>query len=128
MLNKAILTGRLTAKPELKTTPSGVSVTQFTIAVQRGYKDADGQYPTDFINAVAWRKTAEFAAEYFDKGQLITAVGSIQTRKYEDKDGNRRTAFEVIADEIMFAGSKRESAADTPEQTAAVSEDENLPF
>ena len=111
MLNKVILTGRLTATPELKTTPGGVSVTSFSIAVQRQFKSADGSYQTDFINIVAWRNTAEFVTRYFEKGQLIAIVGSIQTRQYEDKTGAKRTAFEVVADEAQFVESKKDSAA-----------------
>ena len=111
MLNKVILTGRLTATPELKTTPGGASVTSFSIAVQRQFKSADGSYQTDFINIVAWRNTAEFVTRYFEKGQLIAIVGSIQTRQYEDKTGAKRTAFEVVADEAQFVESKKDSAA-----------------
>jgi single stranded DNA-binding protein len=101
MLNKAILTGRLTTKPELKTTTSGVSVTQFSLAVQRNFKDSSGNYAADFISIVAWRNQAEFASKYFDKGSLMTVVGSIQTRSYEDKNGNKRTATEVVAEEVL---------------------------
>lgn len=107
MLNKVIITGRLTAKPELKTTTSGTSVTSFSLAVQRNFKNAQGEYDTDFINVVAWRKQAEFASNYFDKGQLITIVGSLTSRRYEDGEGNKRTAFEVVAEELMFAESKK---------------------
>lgn len=111
MLNKVILTGRLVANPELKTTSTGVSVTTFSIAVQRNYKNADGSYTTDFLNIVAWRNQAEFISRFFEKGQLITIVGSLQSRNYEDKNGNKRTAFEVVADEALFAESKRDSSA-----------------
>ena len=111
MLNKVILTGRLTATPELKTTTGGISVTTFSIAVQRQYKSADGSDPTDFINIVAWRSTAEFITRFFEKGQLIAIVGSIQTRNYEDKTGAKRTAVEVVADEAQFVESKRDAAA-----------------
>lgn len=112
MLNKVILTGRLTATPELKTTPAGVSVTQFSLAVQRNYRDGDKNYPTDFINIVAWRKSAEFAVNYFDRGQLMSVVGSLQSRSYTDKNGDKRTVYEVVADEIQFAESKRAENAD----------------
>ena len=130
MLNKAILTGRLTDRVELKTTNNGVSVAQFPIAVQRNFKGSDGNYATDFINIVAWRNQAEFASKYFDKGSLITVVGSIQTRKYEDKNGNKRTATEVVAEEILFAESKSQSenkAGNSNMQFEEV-EDEELPF
>ena len=110
MVNKAILMGRLTSTPELKTTSGGISVLSFSIAVQRQYKSADGTYPTDFINIVAWRNTADFISKYFEKGQLIAIVGSIQTRSYEDKAGNKRTAVEVVADEAHFVESKKDSS------------------
>lgn len=114
MLNKVIITGRLTAKPELKTTTSGTSVTSFSLAVQRNFKNAQGEYDTDFINVVVWRKQAEFASNYFDKGQLITVVGSLTSRRYEDGEGNKRTAFEVVAEELLFAESKKsESTSNT---------------
>ncbi len=140
MLNKVILTGRLTATPELRTTTGGVSVTTFSIAVQRNYKNADGSYSTDFLNIVAWRAQAEFVTRYFEKGQLITVVGSLQSRNYEDRNGNKRTAFDVVADEVLFAESKREAGSrpagefKAPEETGGntldfdeVSDDE-LPF
>ena len=110
MINKVILTGRLTQKPELKKTSSDVSVTAFSVAVQRQFKDKAGNYPTDFINCVAWRNTAEFIAKFFDKGNLIALVGELQSRNYEDKQGNKRTAFEVICTEAHFVESKKEVA------------------
>ena len=106
MFNLVVLTGRLTSDPELKTTQSNVSVTSFCIAVQRRYKS--GEEPiTDFINIVAWRNTAEFVAKYFKKGNMIGIEGSIQTRKYTDKDGNNRVVFEVLASNVQFVESKR---------------------
>ena len=106
MFNLVVLSGRLTADPELKTTQSNVSVTSFCIAVQRRYKS--GEEPiTDFINIVAWRNTAEFVAKYFKKGNMIGIEGSIQTRKYTDKDGNNRVAFEVLASNVQFVESKK---------------------
>ena len=106
MFNLVVLTGRLTADPEIRTTQSNVSVTSFCIAVQRRYKS--GEEPiTDFINIVAWRNTAEFVAKYFKKGNMIGIEGSIQTRKYTDKDGNNRVAFEVLASGVQFVESKR---------------------
>ena len=109
MFNLVVLTGRLTADPELKTTPSGVSVTTFSIAVSRRYK-AGEETQADFINIVAWRQTAEFITKYFKKGSMIGIEGSIQTRRYVDKDGKNRTVFEVIANNAQFVESKRESA------------------
>ena len=102
MLNKAILNGRLTKAPELKQTNSGKSVCGFTIAVDRS-RDRE---KTDFIPIVAWNKTAEFVNQWFGKGDLITIVGRIEVRNYEDKNGNKRTATEIIAEEVLFGGSK----------------------
>jgi single-strand DNA-binding protein len=99
MINKAILTGRLTDNVDLKTTTSGISVCQFTIANDIGYGE---KKKTSFINIVAWRGTAEFISKHFAKGNLIAIIGTIQTRNYEDKNGNKRTAFEVVADEAQF--------------------------
>lgn len=113
MINNVVLMGRLTVAPELKQTPSGVYVTAFSVAVDRDYsKDKK----TDFINVVAWRSTAEFIARYFPKGEMIALVGSIQTRNYEDKNGNKRTAVEVVADKVSFCGGK--SNSDQTEQAA----------
>ena len=112
-LNKVILGGRLTAKPELKQTASGVMVTSFTVAVTRrfGDKQADGAVKAvaDFINVIAWRKNAELVCQYFDKGSSICVVGQIQTRTWEDKQGNKRYATEVVADEVYFVDSKGDS-------------------
>lgn len=103
MINNVTLLGRLTAAPELKTTRnSGQSVTAFTIAVERRYQNKDGEKITDFINCVAWRNTAEFISKYFKKGDPIVVVGEIQTRKYQDKQGNSRIAVEVIIDYARF--------------------------
>ena len=110
MFNLVVLTGRLTADPELKTTQSGISVTSISVAVNRPYRTGEEQQ-TDFINVVAWRKTAEFIAKYFKKGNMIGIEGSIQTRKYTDKNGNNRTAFEVVVNNAQFVESKRDSAA-----------------
>lgn len=106
MFNTVILTGRLTADPELKTTQSGVSVTSFSIAVQRKYKSGE-EAETDFINIVAWRQSAEFVCKYFAKGNMIGIEGSIQTRRYTDRDGNSRTAFEVVANNVQFVEGRR---------------------
>ena len=109
MFNLVVLTGRLTADPELITTQSGISVTSFSIAVDRRYRSGEDRQ-TDFINIVAWRQTAEFVTKYFKKGSLIGIEGSIQTRKYQDKAGNNRTVFEVVANNVQFVESKRDSA------------------
>ena len=108
MFNFVVLTGRLTADPELKTTPNGIPVTSFSIAVSRRYRSGEEQL-TDFINIVAWRQRAEFICKYFSKGQLIALDGSIETRSYVDKNGNNRTAFEVVVENAYFTGDKRNS-------------------
>ncbi len=110
MFNLVVLTGRLTADPELKTTANGTSVTSFSIAVERRFRSGE-ERQADFINIVAWRQTAEFITKYFKKGNLIGIEGSIQTRKYQDKNGNNRTAFEVVASNVQFVESKRDSSA-----------------
>lgn len=109
MLNSVCLMGRLTADPELKSTQSGVSVCSFRIAVDRTYQPKGQEKQTDFINIVTWRGTAEFVSRYFRKGQLVAVQGSIQTGQYTDRDGNKRTAFDVVADNVFFAEKKAES-------------------
>lgn len=106
-MNKAILMGRLTKDPELRTTQNNVSVCSFTIAVDRRFKNQHGERETDFIPVVAWRQTAEFTARYFSKGSRIAVVGSIQPRSWDDQDGQRHYITEVIADEVYFADSKK---------------------
>lgn len=108
MLNIAALMGRLTKDPELRYTQNNVPVTSFTLAVDRRYSGSGGEKQTDFIGIVAWRQTAEFVSKWFKKGQLVAVDGSIQTRKYQDRDGNNRTAFEVVANNVHFAESKRD--------------------
>ena len=108
--NKVILGGRLTAEPELKSTPSGVPVTSFTVAVNRSYRAKNGEQPqADFINVTAWRQNAEFITRNFHKSSSICIVGSIQTRSYTDKQGQKRYATEVVADEAYFVDSKSEA-------------------
>ena len=112
-LNKVILCGRLTADPELKQTTSGIAVVSFTLAVNRRYqsKSTDGAQAqqSDFINVVAWRQTAEFISRYFRKGSALCITGSIQTRTWQDQQGQKRYATEVVADEAMFVDSKNDS-------------------
>jgi len=120
MFNLVVLTGRLTADPELKTTPNGISVTSFSIAVNRNYR-AGAESQADFINIVAWRQTAEFITKYFKKGNLIGIEGSIQTRRYQDKNGNNRTAFEVVANNVQFVESKRDSSPSESDVPASFS-------
>ena len=112
MLNVAIIMGRLTADPELRTTASGVAVTTFSVAVDRRFQRQGEEKQTDFINVVAWRQTAEFVSRYFHRGSMIAVRGSIQQRNYEDKNGNKRTATEVIAEEALFGGSKSTGKAE----------------
>ena len=110
-LNKVVLAGRLTAKPELKVTPSGLNVTSFTIAIKR-----KGGEESDFINCQAWRKTAEFISQYFGKGDAICVTGAIQTRSWNDNNGNKRFATEVVVDEAMFVDS-RSDLKNAPQST-----------
>lgn len=110
MLNNVVLMGRLVADPELRHTPNDIAVTSFTLAVNRSYVKSGSERQTDFIDIVAWRSTAEFVSKYFHKGQLVAVQGSIQTRTYQDKEGNKRKAFEIVADNVYFAESKRDSA------------------
>jgi single-strand DNA-binding protein len=129
-LNKVILGGRLTADPELKQTPQGVSVVTFSIAINRkGTKET-----TDFITCVAWRGTAEFISKYFQKGSSIVLDGSIQVRSYQDKDDNKRQAVEVVVSDAYFVDSKGEietpqvaSTTDTP-KFEEIATDDDLPF
>ena len=109
-MNKVILMGRLTKDIEMRQTPNGVSLVRFSIAVTRRFKNSNGEYDADFINCVAWRKTGEFIARYFQKGSMIAIVGSIQTRSWDGNDGKKQYATEVIVDEAYFTGSKSESS------------------
>ena len=135
-INTAVIMGRLTADPELKTTASGLSVLSFSVAVERNYQKEGEEKAVDFINVVAWRKTAEFVSKYFHKGSMIAVEGSIQTRKYEDKDGNKRTAFEILANTVSFCGKEASStpaenstpAESTPFMDTDTADDEGLPF
>ena len=139
--NKVILIGNLVSDPELKTTPNGVNVVSFRIAVNRRYAKPTDAQQTDFIDIVAWRSTAEFVCKYFAKGKPILICGSIQSRNWEDKEGKKRTTFEVIADEVSFV--ERRSSQDgnydnnqsqftTPAASAPkfeeLSSDDDLPF
>lgn len=137
MVNCAVIMGRLVADPELRTTGSGVSVTSFTVAVDRRFANKDEEKQADFIDVVAWRQTADFVCKYFKKGSMIAVQGNIQTRMYEDKDGNKRKAVEIVADNVSFCGSKSDSAktenqptSSTPVTTYlnAVIDDEETPF
>ena len=111
MLNVVAIMGRLVADPELRTTQQGTNVCTFRIACERSYTPKGQQRQADFVDIVAWGKTAEFICKFFQKGSMIAIDGSIQTRQYQDKQGNKRTAVEVVANNISFAGAK---AADKP--------------
>ena len=110
-MNSICLLGRLTADPELRTTQTGIAVTGFKVAVDRSYTPKGQEKQVDFIPVQAWRQTAEFVCKYFRKGQRIALTGSLQTRSYTDRDGNKRTAYEVVADNVFFAESKNGGTA-----------------
>ncbi len=137
MINKVILMGRLTRDPEMRHTNSGTPVTTFSIAIDNGYGE---NQRTDFVNCLAWNKTAEFVTKYFTKGKMIIVIGRISTRSWETQDGKRAYATEVIANEVNFGESKTSPQLNTP-QTAAqppmqdddddftpLDEDDDLPF
>lgn len=107
-MNSVNLMGRIVAEPELKTTPNGVSVTSFTLAVDRAYAPKGQERQTDFINCVAWRNTAEFITRYFGKGQRMAVTGELQQRNYTANDGSKRVAYEVVVDNVFFCESKAE--------------------
>lgn len=136
MLNIVALQGRLAKDPELKTTPSGTSVCSFTLAVDRSYSK-DGNRQTDWIDCVAWRHTAEFICKYFYKGQQMAVVGPIQTRNYEDRNGNKRKAVEVNVTQVDFCGGKTDGGQkdvsqdplpETPEEDWQPMSDDDLLF
>ena len=143
MLNNCTLMGRLVRDPELKHTGSGVPVAGFTIAVDRDFGGKDGgEKETDFVDIVAWRNTAEFVSKYFTKGRMAVVSGRLQMRKWTDKDGNKRTSAEVVADNVYFADSKKEQpdnggyapqysapAPEVPGNFAVLNDDDDsLPF
>lgn len=109
MVNCAVIMGRLVADPELRTTGNGTSVCSFTVAVDRRFTRQGEERQTDFIDVIAWRQQAEFVSKYFRKGSMIAVQGYIQTRTYEDRNGNKRKAVEVVVDNVSFCGSKNET-------------------
>lgn len=135
-MNKVLLIGNLTRDPETRTTNTGNSVCTFTIAVNRRFKNQQtGQQETDFINIVAWRQLAELCGKYLAKGRKVSVCGSIQTRSYEAKDGSKRTAVEVVADEVEFLTAKAQGGFDSPASPSTGFEagfeqvdDDSLPF
>ena len=116
MINTVALMGRLTYDPELRSTPSGVSVIHFQVACDRNYQRSGEERQADFIDCVAWRQNAEFISRYFRKGSMIAVEGSIQTSNYTDKDGNKRKQVEVVANNVSFCGSKAESGTESSAQ------------
>lgn len=128
MINNAVIMGRLTADPELRTVPSGASVVNFTVAVDRPQTDK----VTDFIRCVAWRQTADFIHRNFHKGEMIAIVGSVQTHSYEDRNGNKRTDTEICAERASFCGGRKETAEETKPPIStdfeSVEQDDGLPF
>ena len=143
MLNKCFLQGRMTADPELRHTQNGVAVATFRLAVIRDFKEKDGERKADFISVVCWRGTAEFVSRFFQKGSLAVVEGRLQVRDYTDRDGNKRFATEVIADNVYFSESRKrddteqtyQAGGDTEqtypasgEQFADISDNEDLPF
>lgn len=129
MYNLAIIIGRTTATPELKTTQNGTSVCSFTVACDRTFRTADGEKVTDFLNCVAWRGHAEFICKHFQKGSPIGLQGNIQNRSYTDKNGNQRTVTEIVVDRAFFVGGKERTQVEVenPAQDEPDSA-EDLPF
>lgn len=141
MLNKVFLQGRICQTPEMKTTNSGTQVCTVSLAVDRDFKSKDGEKETDFITVVAWKNTAVFLSKYFTKGRMAIVDGRLQTRSWEDKDGKKRVAVEVVADNIYFGDSKNDKSGeekvsyDTEPARGGVSvefdeieDDDSLPF
>lgn len=121
MLNKVILIGRLTRSPEMRYVNDGVAVARFTLAVDRNYTNSSGEREADFIDIVAWRRLAEICTRYLQKGQLVAVEGRIEVQSYEDRDGNRRRIWRVVADRVKFLDRRRaeeESASDAGEPGA----------
>lgn len=135
MINSVVIMGRLTYEPELRATPSGVSVVRFQVAVDRSYQKAGEERKTDFIDCTAWRQTAEFVCKYFHKGSMIAVEGSLQTDNYTDKNGEKRKSVQLVASQASFCGSKAESGAHTAGNAPApdaefepIDDDDDLPF
>lgn len=131
-MNKVYLIGNLTREPEMRSTQMGVSVCNFSIAVNRRFKREDGTQETDYFNIVAWRQLADLCGKYLAKGRKVAVVGSIQTRTYEAQDGSKRSAFDIIADEVEFltaqdTGMRKEMEARIEERRAIAQESEYAP-
>lgn len=130
MLNRVVVMGRMVRDPELRYTPTNTPVCSFTLAVERSYAPQGQERETDFIDIVAWRHTAEFVSKYFRKGQLVAAEGKLQGRKWKDKFEQNRVSFEIIADEVFFAESRRESVEQAREEVWSQVQptDDDVPF
>lgn len=134
MINRIIVMGRLVADPELKTTNSGISVTSFRIAVDRNYVKAGAERQADFFDVVAWRGCAEFVCRNFSKGSLIAVDGQLQSRNYQTKDGQNRTAIEIVAENVSFTGERKKLSGESEdpsmysEDFSAMPLDDDLPF
>lgn len=126
IMNTVNIIGRLTNTPELKQTPSGKSVCNFSVAAERRFKDADGKPIVDFIDCVAWNSQAEFLCKWFDKGVRVGLVGELQTRTYADGDGKNRKVFEVLISSVEFADGKREANAGTSSNTFTGGSDDDF--
>ena len=128
-MNKVILLGRLTRDPETRyTQTSNMQVTSFTLAVNRRFVKQGEERQADFINIVSWNKTAEFVSKYFSKGQQVGVIGRIQTRNYDDEQGVKHYITEVIAEEVYFAGEKKEKAQNDPTDDFEITNSDDLPF
>jgi len=125
-MNHVVLIGRLTRDPEVKYTNSGVAVANFSLAVDRRFKNAQGERETDFINLVAWRKTAELVGKYLTKGRQVAVHGSLQMRKYQTQQGENRTVYEVIAEDVQFLDGRGGSSA-APMETPPLPGDDEAP-
>lgn len=118
MLNEITIMGRLTRDPEMRTTQSGTTVTSFTVACDRDYQKGGSEEKTDYIDCVAWKHTGEFVSKYWKKGQLIVVSGRLQSRKWEDRDGAKRTSWEVNANNVYFGGDNKKADAENTAFTA----------
>lgn len=125
MLNRSILIGRLTKDPELRYTQNGTAVCTFSVAVDRGYKNAEGKYEVDFINIKVWRKQGENCANYLSKGKLVAIDGRIETEAYKDKNGNSRKDYSVVADNVRFLSARENTPAVEP---PPIIDSDDLPF
>lgn len=127
-MNNVVLLGRLTRDPELKSTAGGNAVVNFSLAVNRNFKNADGNYEADFISCVAWRHTAEYISQYFKKGDSISLRGRLQVRSFDDSEGKKRYVTEVVVEEAGFGGGKRTENTEAKPEMQAIPDDDALPF